>query len=72
MLDPASMLISNAEVTATHVDTHRVFKTLTGDTGANYLKFLPPGTYDVAFAAPGFKRSLIPGGRPTRPLGRTP
>src|ERR1051325_3886281 len=60
-LDPTAKVVPGVEVIAVNVDTRRAFKTLTGDAGAYYLKFLPAGTYDVAFVSKGFKRQLIPG-----------
>ena len=56
--DPHGARIFNALVTITNVETGQERKTTTNDQGTYTGPFLPPGSYRVRIAAPGFQ-SLV-------------
>ncbi len=53
--DPASSAIPNAEVTAKHTATNRVFKSTADVTGRFIFLTLPIGEYEITVQAKGFK-----------------
>ena len=59
--DPTGAVVPNVTVTLTSADTNQARTANTGADGAYKFSLLPPGTYRVRFAAPGFKTSEIGG-----------
>jgi hypothetical protein len=59
--DPSAAAIVNAKVSARNIATGQTFEQTTDATGSWRLSLLPPGTYEVAFAAQGFKRTVRSG-----------
>ncbi len=59
--DPTGAVVPNVTVTLTSADTNQARTANTGADGAYKFGLLPPGTYRVRFAAPGFKTSEIGG-----------
>ncbi len=53
--DPSSAVVANVDVTATHVETNRVFKAKTDEYGRYTLLTLPTGKYKITAGAAGFK-----------------
>jgi hypothetical protein len=54
--DSAGAVIANAKVTATQVETNRVFTTQSSTAGVIQLRDLPIGTYNLAIESGGFRR----------------
>jgi hypothetical protein len=54
VLDPQAAVVDGASVTATQVETNRVFSTTSSKAGVIQLPSLPLGTYTVTVAAKGF------------------
>ena len=59
--DPTGAVVPNVTVTLTSADTNQARSANTGADGTYKFGLLPPGTYRVRFAAPGFKTSEIGG-----------
>ncbi len=59
--DSTAAAIVNAKVSAKHLATGQVFEQTTDATGSWRLSLLPPGAYEVAFMAQGFKRTVRSG-----------
>jgi len=59
--DPSGSVIPNAAVTLTSTSTGQVRTATTGGDGTYRFPLLPPGTYDLKFAANGFKGSEATG-----------
>src|SRR5580765_4803441 len=55
IMDPASAAVIDARVLVRNVDTGVTRETLTNETGAYHIPFLPPGTYQITAEKPGFK-----------------
>jgi hypothetical protein len=55
VVDATGAKVPNATITVKNADTHFVTKGTSNGSGAYTIPFLPPGTYTVTFAAPGFK-----------------
>jgi hypothetical protein len=53
--DPQGALVSNAAITATHVDTNRQFTAVTNEAGQFLMRQLPSGHYKIAISATGFQ-----------------
>lgn len=53
--DPAGAAVPAAIVRATNTATNVEFNTTTTDAGVYRMPYLPPGTYRITVAAPGFK-----------------
>src|SRR5579864_5263568 len=58
--DSNGAAIPNVTVTLTNTGTAQIQKTATNDMGLFGFSLLPPGTYEVEFAAAGFKTSGMP------------
>ncbi len=56
--DPTGAAVVNAKVTAKNIATAQTFEQTTDSTGSWRLSLLPPGAYEVAFSAQGFKRTV--------------
>ncbi len=56
--DPTGAAIVNVKVSAKNIATAQSFEQTTDSTGSWRLSLLPPGTYEVAFSAQGFKRTV--------------
>lgn len=54
--DSQGAVINGAEVTAVNIDTKQVFRTASTAAGVVVLRSLPPATYTVTIAAPGFEK----------------
>ena len=54
VLDPQGAVVGGAEVSATQIETNRVFTTTSSNGGVVELPSLPPGTYKVTVRAKGF------------------
>lgn len=61
VLDPSGATVSGVSVTATARETGSVYKAATTSTGNYEFPSLPPGTYDLTFAANGFATSAAVG-----------
>lgn len=61
ILDSSGGAVVGAEITATGVETHSVYNTVSSSTGAYRLSNLVLGTYNISVAAPGFKISEMTG-----------
>ena len=59
--DPTGAVVPNVTVTLTSSDTNQARTANTGADGTYKFGLLPPGTYRIRFAAPGFKTSEIGG-----------
>jgi len=59
--DPSGAAIANAPIEVKNIDTNVVYPTATTDTGAYTVLRLPPGSYSMTVAAPGFKKLLRSG-----------
>src|SRR5438445_664765 len=59
--DPTGAVVPNATVTLTSTDTGQERGTTSGADGTYVFSLLPPGTYRVRFAAPGFKGTEVTG-----------
>ena len=59
--DPTGAVVPNVTVTLTSADTNQARTANTGADGTYKFGLLPPGTYRVRFAAPGFKTSEVGG-----------
>lgn len=59
--DPSGAIVPNAKVIATKSDTNSRFETVTNTDGLYTLPFLPPGPYELAAEAQGFKRYVQSG-----------
>ena len=51
----------SVKVTATKIDTKTHFPTVSGPEGFYTIPQLPPGTYEIAAEAPGFKKYVQSG-----------
>jgi Carboxypeptidase regulatory-like domain len=56
IVDPAGAVISNAQVTITHLDTGAVRNVMTDNSGRWMVSNLPSGRVKIGASAPGFKR----------------
>ncbi len=54
--DPKGATVGSAKVTAVQVETGATRETATNESGNYTMPDLPPGTYSVTIAAPGFKK----------------
>jgi hypothetical protein len=54
--DSQGAVVGNAKVTATHIETNRVFSTQTSSAGIIQLRDLPIGTYNLTIESSGFRR----------------
>lgn len=54
--DPSGSGVPNVKVTATKIDTNSHFPTVSGPEGFYTIPQLPPGVYELAAEAPGFKK----------------
>src|SRR6266436_6213956 len=61
ILDSSGGAVPGAQVTATGVETHSVYNTVSSSTGAYRLSDLVLGTYNISVTAPGFKVSELTG-----------
>jgi Carboxypeptidase regulatory-like domain/TonB-dependent Receptor Plug Domain len=61
VLDPNGAVIAGATVTATNPNTGITKSTKTGGDGSYRIGALPPGTYDITVAAPGFAKEVSKG-----------
>jgi hypothetical protein len=59
--DPSGSAVPNAKVTATKIDTNTHFPTVSGPEGFYTIPQLPPGTYQVAAEASGFRKYVQSG-----------
>ena len=57
--DPSGASVPNVTVTVTSADTNQSRITTTGANGEYKFTLLPPGNYNVKFAATGFKTSEV-------------
>ena len=57
--DPSGGSVPNATVTLTNTQTNQTRTTTTGTDGSYRFPLIPPGSYRVRFAAPGFKTSEV-------------
>jgi hypothetical protein len=57
--DPSGGSVPNATVTLTNTQTNQTRTATTGTDGGYRFPLIPPGTYRVRFAAPGFKTSEV-------------
>jgi hypothetical protein len=64
VLDSSGALIPNAQLTARNVETGLESKTSSNTEGNYALYPLPPGVYEIAAAAPGFRNERLEGIRP--------
>ncbi len=55
LTDPSNAVVVGVEVTATHLDTNRTFKTATDTSGRYLLSALPVGRYKISVGSAGFK-----------------
>src|ERR1700721_3003370 len=62
ILDSSGGAVPGAQITATGVETHSVYNTVSSSTGAYRLSDLVLGTYNISVTAPGFKVSELTGG----------
>ena len=53
--DPQGAAVPGAAITATQTETAAKFKTVSEPNGQYTIPFVPPGTYGIIVAAPGFK-----------------
>jgi hypothetical protein len=53
--DPSGAAVPNAKITATKTDTNSHFTTVSNSDGLYTIPFLPPGPYELAAEAAGFK-----------------
>lgn len=56
--DPAGAVVAGAAVEGKSLDSGALYSTVTTETGNYSILELPPGNYEVSFAAPGFKRFI--------------
>jgi len=61
ILDSSGGAVAGAQITATGVETHSVYNTVSSSTGAYRLSDLVLGTYNISVTAPGFKVSELTG-----------
>lgn len=61
ILDSQGAAIAGAQVTATGVESHSVYNTVSSSTGAYRLSNLVLGTYDITVTAGSFKTALLTG-----------
>ena len=61
ILDSSGGAVPGAQITATGVETHSVYNTVSSSTGAYRLSDLVLGTYNISVTAPGFKVSELTG-----------
>ena len=61
ILDSSGGAIVGAQITATGVETHSVYTTVSSSTGAYRLNDLVLGSYNISVTAPGFKVSELTG-----------
>jgi hypothetical protein len=61
ILDSSGGAIVGAQISATGVETHSVYNTVSSSTGAYRLSDLVLGTYNISVTAPGFKVSELTG-----------
>ena len=61
VLDSRHGAIKGAEVTIRNAGTEAAFRTLTTDSGSFMLPPVPPGTYEVSAASPGFASERLTG-----------
>jgi hypothetical protein len=59
--DPSGSGVPSVKVTATKIDTNTHFPTVSGPEGFYTIPQLPPGTYEIAAEAPGFKKYVQSG-----------
>ena len=57
--DPSGAAVPNVAVTLTNADTNQVRSVTTGSDGVYKFSLIPPGRYNIRFAATGFKTSEI-------------
>lgn len=57
--DPSGASVPKANVTATNVDTSRVYTTVTGNDGKYVIRDADPGRYKLEFQAQGFAKQEI-------------
>ena len=57
--DPSGGTVPNATVTLTNTQTNQTRTATTGTDGSYRFPLIPPGTYRVRFAAPGFKTAEV-------------
>jgi hypothetical protein len=57
--DASGAVIPGVTVTLTSTDTNQTRNAITGEEGSYRFALLPPGTYGVKFALPGFKTSEV-------------
>src|SRR5579871_5353201 len=55
IVDPTSAAVADARVLVTSLETAATRETLTNETGAYHVPFLPPGTYRITAEKPGLK-----------------
>jgi hypothetical protein len=55
LTDPSNAIVGGADVTVTHLDTNRPFKTTTDSNGRYSLTALPVGRYKISIGSAGFK-----------------
>mgnify|MGYP003346103536 FL=1 len=62
VIDPSGGAVPNAKVTVTNTDKGQVIRTLTTDSGGNYVAaLLPVGTYSIKVEASGFAAEALTG-----------
>ena len=61
ILDSSGGAVVGAQITATGVETHSVYNTVSSSTGAYRLSDLVLGAYNISVTAPGFKVSELTG-----------
>src|SRR5262249_9188728 len=54
--DPSGAAVPNVAVTATHLETTRPLRTVTGSDGTYVIRNVEPGHYKVSFEVQGFSR----------------
>src|ERR1700682_2377222 len=59
--DPAGAVVASAAIEARNADTGVAYPTISTPTGNYTIAQLPPGSYDVSVAVPGFKKFVRTG-----------
>jgi len=59
--DPAGAVVASAAIEARNADTGAAYPTITTTTGNYTIAELPPGSYEVSVAVPGFKKFVRSG-----------
>ena len=56
--DASGAVVANVKITATSAETGAVRQVITDNSGGYVITLLPPGIYNLAAEAPGFRRTV--------------